>query len=212
MNIISVNIGSPRAIKWKIREGETGIFKFPVDEPIFLGKEGVRSDSVMNREAHGGIDKACYLFSENNYAFWKELYPALDWQWGMFGENITVSDFDESSVRIGDIFTIGDVVIQVSQPRKPCWKQDYRFNSDLFSKQFIEQQKCGFYVRVLTEGFVKKGDEIELIETHKNSLTIQEVFGLLYLEKEGEAYIDKALQDPNIAASCLNDLMKKWKK
>lgn len=212
MKIISVNLGSPRTIKWKNREGETGIFKFPVDEPIFLGKEGVKSDSVINREAHGGKDKACYLFSDYNFTYWKNLYPDLDWNWGMFGENLTVSNLDESVIKIGDVFKIGKVVIQVSQPRLPCWKQEYRFNSDMLTKQFIEHQKCGAYVRVLTEGFVKKGDTMELTESNKNSLTIQEVFGLLYMAKDGEKYLDKALQDSNLAESCRIDLMKKWKR
>lgn len=209
MNIVSVNLGNPKIIKWKNREGETGIFKFPVDKPIFLGKEGVGSDSVMNREAHGGVDKACYLFSENNYSFWKNLYPELDWQWGMFGENLTVSNLDESIIRIGDIFKIEDAIVQVSQPRQPCWKMEYRFNSDIVSRQFIEHKKCGAYVRVLTEGFVKKGSTMELLGSNKNSLTIQEVFSLLYMAKGGEKYLEKAVQDINLAERCRNDLLKK---
>ena len=212
MRIISLNLGIPRTIAWKNRTGETGIFKYSVETPIFLRKEGVSGDSVLNRVAHGGVDKACYLFGENNYPFWRNLYPDLEFSWGMFGENITVTDLDESVIRIGDIIKIGDVTIQVSQPRQPCWKQDFRFNSELFSPQFIEQKKCGFYVRILQEGYVSNEYQLELIETNPESLTVQEVFGLLYPDKEKEMLIERALSDKNLAESCKKDIIKKLKK
>jgi MOSC domain-containing protein YiiM len=166
----------------------------------------------MNREAHGGIDKACYIFSENEYSYWKNIYPEIELNWGFFGENITISNFEESKLKIGDIFQIGEVKIQISQPRQPCWKQDYRFNSEMFSKRFIAHQKCGAYVRIIKEGFVSKNQKLILKETHKNSLSILQVFGLLYMAKDGEGYIEHALNDANLAESCRIELMKKWKK
>ena len=108
MKIISVNIGKSRKVQWRNKAIETGIFKFPVDHGIELGKEDVVDDDVVDRRYHGGIDKAVYLYSADHYAFWKNKYPDLEWDYGMFGENITLSGLNEKEIQIGDIFQIGD--------------------------------------------------------------------------------------------------------
>src|SRR5665811_846906 len=127
MKIISTNIGEARTINWKNREVKTGIFKFPVNEPIFLGKENVENDNVIDRRYHGGIDKACYLYSAEHYNYWQKKYPKLEMPWGMFGENLTVEGLHEATINIGDIFKIGETVVQATQPRQPCFKLEFRF-------------------------------------------------------------------------------------
>ena len=82
MKVISTNIGSPTNFTWNGKEEQTGIFKHPVSEPLLLNATDVYNDSVIDREHHGGINKACYLFSSDNYPYWKNIYPELDWQWG----------------------------------------------------------------------------------------------------------------------------------
>ena len=96
MKVVSVNIGEKKAIDYKGRIVETGIFKFPVDE-LLLGEEDVVNDAVVDRKYHGGIDQAVYAYSEHHYTYWKKLYPNLDWRFGMFGENLTVSNLEETS-------------------------------------------------------------------------------------------------------------------
>ena len=88
MKIISTNIAKPTTIIWNDKEVTTGIYKTPTSRPIFLGKEMVKGDEVSDRKVHAGEFKACYIFSEVHYAYWKFLYPDLDWGWGMFGENL----------------------------------------------------------------------------------------------------------------------------
>src|SRR5690606_26273500 len=103
MQIVSTNIGNATTILWNGKEEKTGIYKYPVAEPIYLGTTDVAKDTVTDRRHHAGINKACFLFSADQYPFWKKQYAELSWNWGMFGENLTVRGMDESKVRVGDI-------------------------------------------------------------------------------------------------------------
>ncbi len=210
MKIISTNIAKPQTIIWRGKEVSTGIYKYPVENPLFLGLEDVKNDHVIDRRYHGGKDKACYLYSEKHYAYWKNLYPTLDWQWGMFGENLTVEGLDETQIRIGDIFKVGETKIQVTQPRQPCFKLGVRFGTQKMVKQFVEYGYAGVYVRILKEGLVKKWDTLSLIEQNAKALTIKEIFILLYTNEPNKKLIEKALNDKNLAESCKKDLQKKF--
>ena len=136
MKVISVNIGSLTKVKWRNKTIETGIFKYPVDHPIFLDLENVQDDSIVNRVHHGGIEQAVYAYGEQHYAYWKERYPNQDWSFGMFGENLTISNFDESKLHVGAIFQLGEARIQVTKPRQPCMKLGIRFNTQKIVKDF----------------------------------------------------------------------------
>ncbi|CAM4186794.1 MOSC domain-containing protein [Zobellia roscoffensis] len=195
MKVISTNIGSPTTITWNGKDEQTGIFKYPVDEPIRLGKVDVAKDTVIDRVHHAGVDKACYLFSENHYDYWKNLYPNLDWNWGMFGENLTISGLDESKVRIGDKYKLGTALVQVSQPREPCYKLGIRFEDQSILKQYIDYGFPGTYVRILEEGKVKKGDELVLIEQSKNALTVKDFYHLLYMRSKDSKLLQLALSN-----------------
>lgn len=176
MKIVSVNIGEKRTIQWRNKTVETGIFKFPIDHPIYLDVENVKNDTIVNRKSHGGIDKAVYAYGENNYRYFKELHPDLDWQYGMFGENITVDHLEETQVHIGEIYQLGEAKIQVSKPRQPCFKLGIRFNDQTIVKQFWNSTKCGVYFKVLKQGNVTVGDKLNLLETANNNPTIAEVY------------------------------------
>ena len=209
MKIVSTNIGEPRVMNWNGKEVKTGIFKFPVDHPIFLGSEDVENDHVIDRRYHGGIDKACYLYSADHYNYWKKLYPELDFFWGMFGENLTVEGLHETQVNIGDIFQIGEAVVQATQPRQPCFKLEFRFKNNHIVKQFVDSGFSGVYVRIIKNGNVKTGDQVELIE-RKNSISVQKVYELLYASDFYKKEVEMAINDPFIAASCKKDLLKRW--
>ena len=209
MKIISTNIGQPRVINWKGKEVKTGIFKYPVNQPVFLGTEDVDNDHVIDRRYHGGIDKACYLYSTDHYGYWQKLYPGLEMPWGIFGENLSVEGLHEAEINIGDILKIGEAVVQATQPRQPCFKLEFRFNDYRIVRQFIDSGFSGVYVRVLEKGNVNTGDTMQLIE-RKQSLSIQKVFELIYTEKFQKEAVLQAINDPFIAASCRKDLLKRW--
>ena len=209
MRIISTNIGESRIIRWNGKDVQTGIFKFPVNEPIFLGNEDVEKDNVVDRRYHGGVDKACYLYSADHYKYWQNLYSNLEMSFGIFGENLTVEGLHEAEVNIGDIYKIGEAVVQATQPRQPCFKLEFRFNDRNIVRQFIDSGFAGVYVRVIEKGNVKTGDSMELFE-RKNSLSIQKVYELIYTDKFQKEAVLQAVNDPFIAASCRRDLMKRW--
>jgi MOSC domain-containing protein YiiM len=213
MKIISTNIGSEKTITWKDESITTGIYKMPVDTPITLGTFEVNGDHINNKKVHGGIDKACYSYGENYYGYWKNLYPDLDWTYGMFGENLTISDMDESEILIGDIFKVGGAIIQVSQPRQPCNKFAARFRATEAIKQFIDFDHPGVYFRVLQPGNVRVGDKLQLDLRNEKALSVQQIYQLVYSKRDkvnGEM-AREALFDPNLSPSTKKDIQRHWK-
>lgn len=198
MKIISTNIGKATTFLWNGREEQTGIFKYPTDEPLFLSKMDVLKDTVIDREHHAGINKACYLFPSDHYPYWKGMYPELNWDWGMFGENLTVEGLDESIMRIGDIYKIGNAIVQVSQPREPCYKLGVRFGNAKILKEFIDYGYSGTYVRILEEGEVKNGDELILQEKSENTLTVKECFQIILAKQKDPVLLQKAINNPSL--------------
>lgn len=208
MKIVSTNIAEPKTIRWKGKEVSTGIFKYSVDAPIFLEIEDVVSDKVIDRRYHGGVDKACYLYSADHYKYWQNIYPDIKMPWGMFGENLTVEGLHEAAVNIGDIYKIGETLVQATQPRQPCFKLEFRIPDKTIVQKFVASGFSGIYVRVLEKGKVKSGDKMLLIEK-KEALSIQKVYELLYAS-EFNPLVEKAINDPFIAASCKRDLLNRW--
>lgn len=179
MKIITTNLGERKEINWKGKMVTTGIFKYPVDEPVFLDIEDVKGDTICNREHHGGVLQAVYGYSLKHYDYFKPFYPQLDWQNGIFGENLTIDDLDETKLHRGDIFKVGDAILEVTVQRNPCMKLGVRFNDMKIVKQFWNTTMCGVYFKVIQTGFVKAGDEFEQIKSCPENPTIAE----LYIEK-----------------------------
>ncbi len=195
---------------WNGKRIQTGIFKYPVLQPIYLGIENVDQDTVIDRKHHGGVDKACYLYSADHYPFWHRSFPELEMTWGMFGENLTVEGFQEKDIYIGEIFQIGKTIVQVTQPRQPCFKLGIRFGDSGMVKQFVASGYSGMYVRVLKSGSVQSNDEMVRIEK-KKSITVKKVFELLYSSDYNKDDLSMAIDNPFLAESCRKDLLKRWK-
>ena len=176
MKIISVNIGERKIVQWNGKSIETGIFKTPVNGPVYLDLEEVRTDAIVDRKHHGGIEQAVYGYSENHYAYWKDLYPDLDWTFGMFGENLTISNLEESTLHVGDRYELGETVIEVTKPRQPCMKLGVRFGTQSVLKQFWNSSKSGVYFKVVQTGNVEVGDQMKLLKTDHSKPTIAEVY------------------------------------
>ncbi len=180
MKILATNIGKRKEIDWKGKKVTTGIFKYAVEEPIFLDVEDVKGDAICNREKHGGIEQAVYAYSVKHYDYFKALHPDLHWEYGIFGENLTLDDIEETKVHVGDTFKVGEVVLEVTKPRYPCMKLGVRFNDMKIVKQFWDTTKSGVYFKVLQTGKVKTGDVFELMNSDKSKPTIAEI----YLQKK----------------------------
>jgi MOSC domain-containing protein YiiM len=182
MKIISTNLGDRKEINWKGKEVITGIFKFPVETPFFLEREKVRNDEISDRKYHGGIDQAVYGYSLKHYEYWKQKYPNLDWQFGMFGENLTMDDLDETKIHQGDTFKVGETILEVTVQRNPCMKLGVRFNDMKIVKQFWNTTMCGIYFKVVQTGFVKLGDAFVQIKSCPENPTIAELYRAKRLE------------------------------
>ncbi|NQW37341.1 MAG: MOSC domain-containing protein [Flavobacteriales bacterium] len=175
MKVISVNKGERKEIQWQFKKVTTGIFKYPV-KTITLGLEDVVGDNVVDRKYHGGVDQAVYAYALNHYKYWQEQYPDLDFNFGMFGENLTISNLIETDIHIGDVFTIGTAKIEVTKPREPCSKLGIRFGDAKIIRQFWNSTKCGVYFKVLKIGEVNAGDTFVRTIHKSENPTIADVY------------------------------------
>ena len=176
MKIISTNIGERKEVHWKGELITTGIFKHAVDAPIFLDKEEVKGDEISDRENHGGVLQAIYGYSVKHYDFFKPLYPNLDWQFGMFGENLTIDNLDETKIHTGDTFKVGDAILEATLQRDPCMKLGVRFKDMKILKQFWNTTFCGVYFKVIKTGNVKVGDVFKQLKSCTENPTIADLY------------------------------------
>ena len=209
MKIIATNIGEKKEVQYRGKTVVTGIYKYPVAEGIYLESTDVKNDTVVDRKYHGGVDKACYLYSLEAYSYFKNLFPDADWSYGMFGENLTVLGLDERLIKVGAKYQIGEAIIEVSEPRQPCFKQGIRMGTQAVLKPFINSTHSGVYVRVLQNGHVNPEDELQLIEDKQDNPTIAEAFYCLYQPELKRSLIEKVLNCKELAESCKNDIQRR---
>lgn len=158
----------------------TGIFKQEVLMPVWVGREGLAGDAQADRRVHGGPEKALHQYAIANYARLVTAFPdaAKLLIPGSIGENLSAPDWDETNIAIGDVFRLGDSIIQVSQPRSPCWKIDNRFSIEGMAQFIAEQRITGWYFRVLEEGAVEPGSDFERIQRNGCPVSIAELLSL----------------------------------
>jgi MOSC domain-containing protein YiiM len=198
MKLLSVNVGQPVEIEYAGDLVETGIYKSPVDGPVMLHALNLDGDKQADPTVHGGVDQAVYVYSVENYAYWEgELEREIPY--GQFGENFTVEGMTDDSVYVSDIYRIGDVTVQVTMPRAPCFKLGHKMGSQTFVKQFMRANRPGFYLRVLEEGMVEAGVEIERIKIGAERVAITEVMGAIYLEENTAEVAERAFRVPDIS-------------
>ena len=161
MTLKSVNVSMPRDIEHAGKAVSTGIFKTPVDGRIMLRRLNLEGDGQADLWGHGGAFRAVYAYPFEHYAYWAQELGRSDFKIGQFGENFTVEGILDDDVCVGDVFRIGGAVLEVSQPRIPCYKLAIKMGIEGFQNRFLESGKVGFYFRVLEEGEVGAGDTIE---------------------------------------------------
>jgi MOSC domain-containing protein YiiM len=147
-------------------EGQhTGIFKQPVDSAN-VTLTGINEDHQADKRVHGGAEKALHQYAINSYALIGEAFPQIESTAlpGSLGENISCKDMSESSVNIGDIYSIGAIKVQVSQPRSPCWKINHRFGVPGLSRFIADEKISGWYYRIIEPGRIHIGDRIQLLD------------------------------------------------
>ena len=159
----------------------SAIAKQPVSGAVRIGWLGLAGDSVADPLHHGGWDKAIHLYPHDHYGWWRERkpgHPLLE-KPGAFGENIASRGMTEEEVCLGDRFSLGSAVVEVSHGRQPCWKLDHRFGARDVMATIVKTARCGIYFRVLREGEAEAGVMMELLERPLPQWSIARVFRLL---------------------------------
>lgn len=168
--VVSVNIGTPRTVEWRGQQVTSAIWKHPVDGPVMIEGVNVIGDDQADRRVHGGADKAIYAYSVEDYAWWADTTGPLEA--GTFGDNLTTAGIDLGACYIGDRWHVGSAVLEVAQPRQPCFKLGIRMNTDGFPLAFRAARRPGAYLRIVTAGQVTAGDAIEVEPAEQPAITI----------------------------------------
>ena len=179
--LISVQVGKTRTYpaegeKWP--KWRSSIHKTGVSGPVWVGTNGLAGDSQTAKSVHGGPDKAANCYPSEHYPLWRQTPGLETMTGGAFGENFTTAGLLEDTVCIGDVFRAGDVVVQVSQPRGPCYKLNRRWNSEDLMDRAIDSGRVGWYFRILQEGRVEAGLPLELVEHPHPEWSIARVWAL----------------------------------
>lgn len=179
----------------------TGIFKQEIVMPAWLGIEGLSGDAQADRRVHGGPDKALHQYPVAHYARLAAAFPATRDLLvpGSIGENLSVPGWDETNICIGDTFRLGDTVIQVSQPRNPCWKIDHRYGVKGMAKLIDEEGITGWYFRVIEEGSVEPGCSFELIDRMTPEVTVQALLVIWYEHRPEPEQLERLAATPGLA-------------
>ncbi|MFN4019431.1 MAG: MOSC domain-containing protein [Erythrobacter sp.] len=159
----------------------SAIAKHPHEGAVQVLTDGLAPDEQADRRVHGGPEMALHLYPLDHHDWWRGAigdHPALD-QPGGFGSNLAVSGLTENRVHIGDRFRLGTALIEVSQPRQPCWKIEHRFGHKGMVARIIATGRCGWYFRVIETGAVAAGDSLERIATGATDWSVARVFRAL---------------------------------
>src|SRR5215470_12181439 len=171
MRIVSVNVGLPQEVVWKGMTVQTAIFKEPVAGAVAIRALNLAGDQQADLTVHGGYNKAVYAYPAEHYEHWRTQLPDVAFSCGAFGENLTTEGLWEDTLCIGDLLRVGSAVLQVTQPRMPCYKLELRFNRDDMIKHFLLNGRSGFYFSVIERGDVAAGSKVEMLDRDPNGVT-----------------------------------------
>src|SRR5262249_4869624 len=208
--VLSVNVGGVREFDYNGRPARSAIWKSPVAGRIAARGVNLVGDDQADRQAHGGPDKAVYAYAVEDARWWEqEIGRAL--AAGEFGENLTTEGIDPNQALVGERWQIGTTVLEVSEPRIPCWRLGVRMNDKMFPRRFTEALRPGAYLRIVVEGEVGAGDAIRVADRPDHDLTIRDVFRI-YTSDRDEA--ERLLAVPRMSESWrrwARDLLEKTK-
>jgi len=204
--IINLAIGKPKEYNWNNRKEVSAIGKSAV-QAFKVERFGIVDDDVANHKFHGGPDRVVCMYPFEHYSYWEEefqrklILPA-------FGENITAAGMTEEQVCIGDIFKIGDTILQVTQGRVPCVTISNYNEEKGFLKKVIDTTLTGYFFRVLEEGTIMLDSEITLLEKHEKEISVSFATQILFHQKQDKASIEKILTVDALAEEWRNRFLK----
>ncbi len=189
------------------RKGEpvvSGIDKRPVEGRQRLRGVNLEGDGQADLSVHGGVDKAIYAYASEDAAWWADQLGREIWH-GMFGENLTTAGVDCTGAVVGERWVIGDVLLEVCQPRLPCFKLGMQFDDPKMLKRFVQASRPGAYLRILREGEIGAGDAIEVIDRPAHGVTVALVADAVQKDKALSARAIEAPELPTGLADWLRE-------
>src|SRR5437879_2578082 len=172
--VLSVNVGSVREFEYSGHPAKSAIWKFPVVGRIIARGVSLAGDDQADRKAHGGPDKGIYAYAVEDARWWQQ-HIGRSLAYGECGENLTTEGIEVNDSLVGERWEIGTTVLEVSEPRIPCWRLGVRMNDPIFPRRFAGAMRPGAYLRIVVEGSLGAGDEIRVAERPSHELTIQDV-------------------------------------
>ncbi|MEP2736121.1 MAG: MOSC domain-containing protein [Erythrobacter sp.] len=199
-SVNAICVGRPQKFRG---EEKSAFIKSPATGPLQIRILGIEGDEQADPINHGGIDMAVHHYPTDHYAWWEERleeHPLLA-NTPAFGENLVVAGMTEADVHIGDQFRLGSALLELSQPRQPCWKIEHRFDRKGMVKAIMKQHNCGWYYRVLEEGEAKAGDTLERLATGHEDWSVKRLFSKLY-DKGDQASLDELREIAGLEKLC----------
>lgn len=198
--LLSVNVGLPREIAWQGKVVRTAIWKRPVSGRVFARRLNLDGDGQGDLKGHGGEHRAVMVYQLEAYRYWERELGRNDFEYGQFGENFTVESLADDEVCIGDRYRIGTAVFEVTQPRVTCYRLGIRMDNPQMAALLVSHRRPGFYCRVITEGEVGAGDEIQKIADGPDKMSVAEIDSLLYTANHDLSRIAIAARIPALSA------------
>jgi ferredoxin-NADP reductase/MOSC domain-containing protein YiiM/ferredoxin len=179
--LLSVNVGMPRDVPWQGKTVHTGVWKQPVTGPAMARRLNLDGDGQGDLAGHGGEQRAVLVYQIQSYRHWQQHFGRDDLSYGQFGENLTVDGLPDDEVCIGDRYRIGEAEFEVTQPRVTCYRVGLRLGEPRLPALLVSHHRPGFYMRVITEGRIRAGDQIVKTRAGPHQLTVADTDALLYL-------------------------------
>ncbi len=197
--------GQPHLNDSRQRPWRTGFYKRPVWGPVIVGRTNIDGDGQADLRVHGGVDKAVLAYSADHYAAWRAELGKADMSFGAFGENLTIAGVTENDVCIGDVWQVGSAVLEVSQPRQPCWKLARRWQMKELPKLVVKTGRGGWYLRVMQEGIIQADVNVNLVERRHRAWSVARANQAMYGALDRVELVELAAL-PELAKSWVSDL------
>jgi len=199
-SLVSVSVGLPRDIAWQGKIVHTAVWKRSVAGRVMARRLNIDGDGQGDLAGHGGEHRAVMVYQLDSYCYWEAYLQRHDFEYGQFGENLTVDGLPDNEVCIGDRYRIGGALFEVTQPRVTCYRVGIRMNNPAMPALLVSHGRPGFYFRVIEEGEIGAGDEIVKVADGPEHLTVQEIDALLYLPGHTPDQLRRALRVPALSA------------
>jgi len=181
--VLAVSVGQPREFDYHGKRAKSAIWKTPVEGRVAVRGVNLEGDDQADRQAHGGPDKAVYAYAVEDARWW-ETREGRPFASAAFGENLTTEGIEVNDALVGERWAIGSAVLELAEPRVPCWRLGVRMNDPGFVRRFTEALRPGAYMRIVTEGDVGAGDAIAVVSKPDHDLSIRDVFRIYTRDRD----------------------------